>query len=722
MLARTLLMAILLSTFGSAQESARIAPSTEEQVGPANQVQIVTVDATPGHATNTYSPMKDIGAGLDSQSPGEIPNIYSPKSLDQMLASGLGAVSYRLFTEESVQDWHWNPQGSWSESGQEGYWIGAAAGSEKIKLSVGYRLPHRGFTHDQGLDDNYSRLTDGNLKTYWKSDPYLTEAFTHEPDAAHPQWIVVDLGARHPVNAIQIDWVSPYATGYVVQYWTGPDAMNRPTDGHWIDFPYGSVTNSPGGTVLLSLSPSPIKVEFLRVLMTASSDTCDTHDPSDVRNCVGYAIAEVFIGTQDRSGFHDLVHHVPNNHQTVTYCSSVDPWHSITDKVHNQQLAGLDLVFTSGITRGLPAMVAVGMVYGTPDDAAAEIRYLEAKQYPISYVEMGEEPDGQYFSPEDYGALYLQWASALHAVDPKLKLGGPVFQIFSDEVLVWPDAEGNASFLNRFLRYLANHGRMSDLAFESSEHYPFNACGNPWQSMLDEPDLVGRGFELLKNAGVPSSLPIFITEYNYTPDYSSLTETLASALWQADFVGAFLSQGGHGLYYYEYEPTPISDDGCGWGTLGMFTADQNSRIRAKTAQFFSSQMLTQEWSQPVDADHQIYPVSIDITNSEGKALVTAYAVLRPDGQWAVMFINKDKLNPYDVNVVFRDSAANVTKGFAGPVSVVTLDRQQYAWHKAGANGYPAPDGPLEVQVVLGGKGIAYGLPAGSLTVLRGTVR
>ena len=89
---------------------------------------------------------------------------------------------------------------------------------------------------------------------------------------------------------------------------------------------------------------------------------------------------------------------------------------------------GFDLFFTSGITRGLPAIIPVAMAYSTPEDAAAEIAYLEARNYPIMQVEMGEEPDGQYMMPEDYAALYLQWATAIHRIDPELKLGGPIFE------------------------------------------------------------------------------------------------------------------------------------------------------------------------------------------------------------------------------------------------------------------------------------------------------
>ena len=40
---------------------------------------------------------------------------------------------------------------------------------------------------------------------------------------------------------------------------------------------------------------------------------------------------------------------------------------------------------------------------------------------------MGEEADGQHMLPEDYGALYLQFATAIHRLVPEAKLGGPAF-------------------------------------------------------------------------------------------------------------------------------------------------------------------------------------------------------------------------------------------------------------------------------------------------------
>ena len=103
-----------------------------------------------------------------------------------------------------------------------------------------------------------------------------------------------------------------------------------------------------------------------------------------------------------------------------TWPSSVDPWHAATDLDESKgDQVGFDFFFSSGVTRGLPAIVPIAMLYSTPEDAAAEIAYLYKRHYPIARIEMGEEPDGQKMLPEDYGALYLQFATAIHRLVPE---------------------------------------------------------------------------------------------------------------------------------------------------------------------------------------------------------------------------------------------------------------------------------------------------------------
>src|SRR3569833_3840874 len=161
-------------------------------------------------------------------------------------------------------------------------------------------------------------------------------------------------------------------------------------------------------------------------------------------------------------------------------------------------------------------MIPIAILYGTPEDAAAQIAFLEMRRYPISYVEMGEEPDGQYMGPEDYAALYLQFATALHKVDARLKLGGPVFEGVSEDIKFWPNEAGKTSWIGRFLDYLRAHGRISDLAFMSYEHYPYydGTCQGPWSNLFKEPEILMHTLDVWRDDGLPDNVPMFITETN----------------------------------------------------------------------------------------------------------------------------------------------------------------------------------------------------------------
>src|SRR5947209_2587463 len=487
------------------------------------QAQTIQVDVTPSHVRNSFIPNQTLGAGIDRILQQTIDSTFVKPIIDRVLEAGWGPVSYRQNTELYTEAWHWNPNGKWSDPSGKGYFVGDSTPTEMIRYSYGYPLPHRGVTRDDGTETvGYSRLTDGDPERYWKSNPYLTKAFTGEDDGNNPQWIFFDLMSVQGVDAIRIAWGEPYARGYAVQFFTGEDPIHAPNKGVWQSFPYGVITDGRGGTPTLKLSASPMPVRWIRIWMTQSSNTCDTHGSADRRNCVGYAIRELYLGTAGSGGeFHDLLRHTPDQDQTPTYCSSVDPWHEPADidRSGRAQL-GFDLFYTSGYTRNLPAMVPIALIYSTPEDAAAEIKYLENRHYPISYIEMGEEPDGHYMQPEDYAALYVQFATEIHKVDPSLKLGGPIFTGQNKDIEVWADDKGRSSWTGRFIDYLKSHNRLSDLAFFSFEHYPYEPCKYEWASLYDEPELISNIVQVWRQDGVPDKVPMFITEGNISSSAS----------------------------------------------------------------------------------------------------------------------------------------------------------------------------------------------------------
>ena len=702
--------------------------------------QTITVDAS--HSTNHFVPRETLGAGVDRIPVEAIDKDLRQPTLDKTLASGWQPVTYRQNTELAIEAWHWNPQGSWSDKSGKGYFTGSAIPTETIRYSYGYALPRRGTTRNDGTDTvGFSRLTDGDLNSFWKSNPYLTERFTGESDALHPQWVVMDLAQVQQIDSIRIAWAEPYARHYIVQYWTGDDPIKAVTAGLWQTFPQGTITDGKGKTETIRLSGKPLPVRFLRIWMTESSNTCDSDRDSDPRNCVGYAIRELYLGTVTKDGaFHDTLRHTPDQEQTATYCSSVDPWHQPSDLGSTKEAQmGFDLFFTSGVTRGLPAMVPVALLYDTPDNAAAEIVYLIKRGYPISYVEMGEESDGQYMLPEDYAALYLQWATAIHRVDPALKLGGPSFQGVNKDVEVWPDTSGKVSWTARFVNYLKQHGRMNDLAFFSFEHYPYDPCKMPWGVLYDEPELVSHIVKVWHEDGIPAGMPMFITEGNLSSGASETYQDIFAGVWLADYIGSFLNAGGNAVYFFHYLPLEM-EPGCNGspGTFGMFTVDANYQIQQPLAQFFVAQLINLEWVQPAGGEHQAFAAKSNVEDGAGHALITAYAVKRPDGSWAVMAVNRDQQNAHQVRIEFKGSA-DKDAGFAGPVEILTFGSAQYQWHPGQTrfmahaenggertivpttHGTADPDGPIVHTKLTGEKNTTYDLPAASVVVIRGNV-
>src|SRR5262245_39646767 len=144
-------------------------------------------------------------------------------------------------------------------------------------------------------------------------------------------------------------------------------------------------------------------------------------------------------------------------------------------------------------------------------------------------------------------------------------------------------------------------------------------------------------------------------------------------------------------------------------------SDQLNRLST----YYAAQLLTKEWMQPVSEQHEIFPVTVSQTKNKTHLTVTAYAVRRPDKQWALLAINKDPKQAAQLNVEFKIPAAKQQLSFVGQVQIIQFSRQQYAWRAAGPNGYPIrsmPPAQFTSQA-----SASYELPPYSVTVLRGKV-
>ncbi len=687
-----------------------------------NAPDAITITATvrAGRAVNACVPGQALGAGVDGHERDECERMLSEKNIAEMLSAGLGPLTYRLRTELGGEVWHWNPRGRWSDSAHEcGYWTSDDSTAEPIRLSYGYRLPRRGSTIDQANNDDYSRIDDGDESSFWKSSPYLDKYFTGEPNENHPQWMVIDLGTPKPVDTIRILWGEPYARSFRVEYWTGRDPMHLHLDqkDEWRPFSRGTIDHAKGGDQRIRLCPAPRVVQFVRVIMNESSQT-SVQPSTDIRDRLGFAIREVNLGVADKeNGFLDRIRHAPKHEdQTVIHVSSTDPWHRASDIDYKTEQPGLDFIFTSALTNRLPVLVPVGVLYNTPENAVAQVKYLLARGYSVEQIELGEEPDGQWVAPEDYAALYLQAARQIRQLNPRLKLGGPSLQGFQSHLLTWPDTAGDRFWMQRFLRCIRNGGGPFD--FFSFEFYPFDdVCTHATFEQLQEtPAILATVMSSLRSDGVSSEIPWLMTEYGYSVFAGRAEVEIEGALFTADTVGTFLTLGGAKAYLYGYEPNRLTDElNCSWGNLMMLQMTGGEQLN-RLAAYHAARMLTTEWMQPGNETDQIFRVSIDPKSSSA---VTIYAVRRPDSQWSLLAINKNPYRTARLNVRFKFSDSQPPVAFTGKIDIIQLSHQQYQWLDDGANGHPIRSLPPAKFQRDASEPCA--LPPYSLTVLRGRI-
>ena len=269
--------------------------------------------------------------------------------------------------------------------------------------------------------------------------------------------------------------------------------------------------------------------------------------------------------------------------------------------------------------------------------------------------------------------------------------------------------------MNRFLNVLrASESPFDFLAFE---YYPFDeVCTDAASQLLEIPQRLRAMLSSLHSDGVPPEIPWLMTEFGYSVFAGRHEVDIEGALFHADTVGTFLAAGGSKAYLYGYEPNYLTDElQCSWGNLMMLQMNNGGQKLNRLSMYYSARLITNDWMQPVAGIHEVYPVTIEPEN----AAVTAYAVRRPDKQWALLTINKDPQRSAQLGVQFTSSSGASVERFTGKVDIAQFSRDQYRWQDDGSNGRPT----LSEQPVHTQRAAAqyYELPPYSVSVLRGCI-
>ncbi|WP_329181968.1 cellulose binding domain-containing protein [Streptomyces sp. NBC_01477] len=295
---------------------------------------------------------------------------------------------------------------------------------------------------------------------------------------------------------------------------------------------------------------------------------------------------------------------------------------------------------------------------GTPQEAADWVRYANVtKGYGAKYWEIGNEVygNGEYgsnwetdkhssHSATTYATNLLQYASAMKAVDPTVKIGAVLTTPGS-----WPDGitgPGDTQDWNHTVLSIAG----SKIDFVIVHHYP-NATSAPdllGRPHAEIPGMASTLHSLIKQyAGSnAANVGIAVTEANGNYD----SDTSPSGLFAPDEYLTWMENGAFTLDWWDmHNGTDCSrittvEGATDYNDGGILSSGASCEPPLNTpfAPYYGTQMITKLGS-PGDALVQA---------DSSASLVTAHAVKRSNGDVDVMLINKDPGNAATVSLSY----------------------------------------------------------------------
>ena len=291
---------------------------------------------------------------------------------------------------------------------------------------------------------------------------------------------------------------------------------------------------------------------------------------------------------------------------------------------------------------------------GTAQEAADWVKYANVtKGYGVKYWEIGNEVygNGHYGSgwetdnhsdksPRAYAKNFVQYAKAMKAVDPSIKIG-----VVLTTPGYWPDGvvgSGDSGDWNDTVMSIVKNSA----DFGIFHYYP---GGTSEADQLTKPPTLASTVTQFKAdmAKYATNNPgVFITETN---SGTTPSDTQMQALWAADMYLTAAENGVANVDWWNVRNGvgATSTDVTGstdYGDGGIISSGAGAEPPAGTpfATYYGIQMVS----------HVAGPGDTMVRTSSGDAKLTVHAAKRANGNLDVLLINKDPNNSYQVNLSY----------------------------------------------------------------------
>jgi alpha-N-arabinofuranosidase len=320
------------------------------------------------------------------------------------------------------------------------------------------------------------------------------------------------------------------------------------------------------------------------------------------------------------------------------------PWASpLPGMGQSQYTFGTDEALQFAQSTNSDLLITVNAVTDTPESAAEWVRYVNAQGTRVKYWEIGNESYSEGYSTDgaadQYAARFLQFAQAMRAVDPNIKLGAiaeeeyghtviPVHPGWTDRVLTLAGSQ---------IDFIAAHCGYAPLVFDDKGW----DVRTVYAAQLAAPKLIADQLASLAariNKLVPNraaNISIAVTEWGplFQTDPASRfvdhPKTVASALFTASALKTFIESSKTEIANF-FKLVDLTFEGAIGLRQGVFAEKASLLAMQMFRQHFGSELVTSQvsgpgydspavgWVDPVS--NAPYLDSITSSSADGKTL------------------------------------------------------------------------------------------------------